>query len=71
MEEENFTPPSDAILVDKKKSGFTPPTDAILKKKKNPNLPIKKIFWNWFQNRKNKILYRVQILKRKFRNRVL
>lgn len=33
MEEENFTPPSDAILVDKKKSGFTPPTDAILKKK--------------------------------------
>ena len=42
MEEENFTPPSDAILVDKKKSGFTPPSDAIVKKKEESKSTYRK-----------------------------
>ena len=42
-----------------------------VKKKKNRNLPIKKIYWNWLQNQRKKILCWVQNLKRKFRGRVL
>lgn len=42
-----------------------------LKKKTILNLLIKKISWNWLQNQREKILYWVQNLKRKFRNRVL
>jgi len=33
MEENNFVPPSDAVVTKSKKSNFVPPTDAILKKK--------------------------------------
>lgn len=42
MEEENFTPPSDAIVVEKKKSGFTPPSDAIVKKKEESKSTYRK-----------------------------
>jgi len=33
MEENNFVPPSDAVVTKSKKSNFVPPTDAIVKKK--------------------------------------
>ncbi len=58
MEEENFTPPSDAILVDnnKKKSVlFTPPSDAILKKKdQSSSISQEKL---WGSNSKPKSVY--------------
>lgn len=55
MEEENFTPPSDAILVDKKKSGFTPPSDAIVKKKDRSNVTSQEKLWG--SNSKPKSVY--------------
>ena len=55
MEEENFTPPSDAIVVEKKKSGFTPPSDAIVKKKDQSNVTSQEKLWG--SNSKPKSVY--------------
>ena len=45
MEENKFTPPSDAVLEGPKKKGFTPPSDAILKKKESSQPTSQESLW--------------------------
>lgn len=45
MEENKFTPPSDAVLEGPKKKGFTPPSDAILKKKESSQSTSQESVW--------------------------
>lgn len=45
MEENKFTPPSDAVLAGPKKKGFTPPSDAILKKKESSQPTSQENLW--------------------------